>query len=73
MSDVVLDDKSARIQVGVMIIEKGSLIMSIPQDGGHTYQKIDNPMLISMVKHLVNPLPGQISKVCLSLSVPLDE
>lgn len=68
-----MSDKSATIQIGVMIIEKGSVILSIPQDGGHTYQKIENPLLITMLKHLVNPLPGQISKVCLSLSVPQGE
>ena len=72
MNDVVLDDASASVEVGVMTVEKGSVILSVPAPGGgHTYQRIDNQILISMLKHLVNPLPGQVSNIELSISLPV--
>lgn len=57
------------MNLGYFEVENGSitLVIDLPC-GGHTYQLIDNPTLISAFKKVSNSAPGQLSNLRMSIT-----
>jgi hypothetical protein len=62
-----MDAKNA-IKVGVIDAEHGYLLLVLPlPDGGHTYERIDNPLLMSLIRNERSKLLGQRTEVLITI------